>query len=96
MKGNWLNGEAMQWHYWTTPLPNVLSPLMHKMPRWFHDFECRMTLWIEGWPTAVLQLVPLQIARTLVFALYGGLLLMINTTGSYGHLGWLSIFQSAR
>jgi hypothetical protein len=31
-----------------------------------------------------------------VFALYVGLLLMINTTGSYGHLGWLSVVQSAR
>jgi hypothetical protein len=90
---NWKNGEAMSFHYWTTPLPNILSPFFHALPKWFHVLETKATLWVEGWPTAALSLLPFQLGRTAAALLYFGLFAMINTTGSYGHLGLLSVVQ---
>ncbi len=90
---NWRTGEAMSYHYWTSPLPNVLSPYFHALPKWVHVLETKATLLVEGWPTALLQLLPFQLSRTAAAFLYAGLLAVINTTGSYGHLGHLSLVE---
>jgi hypothetical protein len=36
---SWRNGTAMMFHYWTQPLPNPISPYMHRLPRWIHTVE---------------------------------------------------------
>ena len=45
---SWLRGSAMNYHYWTTCLPNPLSPLFHSLPVFVHKIETKMTLLIEG------------------------------------------------
>ncbi len=91
--GNWASGEAMQTHFWTAPLPTVFAPFFHSLPKWVHSTSSKAALWVEGWPTALVQLLPFQAARNFVALLYAAVLLMINTTGSYGFLGILSVMQ---
>jgi hypothetical protein len=82
----------MNFHHWTTPLPNPLSSRFHALPLWFHKVECALTLLVEG-PLSILQLLPWQSCRTASFLLDTGLMLGINASGNYGHLGWLSVTQ---
>jgi hypothetical protein len=88
----WDDLSAMYYHYWTTPLPNPLSPLCHRLPLWFHRLETLISLLIEG-PVAILQLLPWQVCRSICFFLYQGLMTAIVTTGNYGHVGWLTLAQ---
>ncbi len=93
LRGNWTSGLAMQYHYWTQPLPNILSRQMHLLPAWLHKLESYATLVVEGPVTGFLQIF--SFGRLPVFVLYSGLLVAINITGCFGHLGLLSLVQSA-
>lgn len=44
---SWKNLRAMDWHYWTMPLPNPLSPYFHRLPKSIHTLEVIATLIIE-------------------------------------------------
>ena len=52
-----------------------------------------MTLAIEGPLTALLQVLPFRPFRVLAAFLYTSLLIAINVTGCFGHLGLLSLVQ---
>jgi hypothetical protein len=93
LRGNWLTGQAMSFHYWTQPLPNWLSRTFHLLPPWLHGAECFVTLAIEGPLTALLQVLPFRPFRVLAAFLYTSLLIAINVTGCFGHLGLLSLVQ---
>ena len=95
-QGDWHTGKAMSFHYWSQPLPNPLSRFFHSLSASVHKLECRVTLMIEGWPTAIVSLMPGWVGvygRTLAALAYAGLMLMINASGNYGHLGLLSVVQ---
>lgn len=86
---------AMSWHFWTTPLPNPMSSALHALPHIIHRIETIVTLLVEGPVGALLQLSPWAPARWVAFFLYAGLMAAINASGNYGHLGLLSVVQSA-
>jgi hypothetical protein len=39
---SWKDLTAMNYHYWTMPLPNPVSYYMHKLPGWVHAYEVMM------------------------------------------------------
>lgn len=44
---SWKNLTAMNYHYWTQPIPNPLSLYMHRLPQSFHKCESILTHVIE-------------------------------------------------
>lgn len=78
----WADGTALEYHYWTQPLPHLGSYLAHQLPAAFHRLSTAATLAIEG-------IVPFLVfgprrLRRLAFAAFAGLLLLIVLTGNYG------------
>lgn len=45
--GDWRDGSAMGFYYWTAPLPTWVAFYMHHLPAWWHAFESRATLVLE-------------------------------------------------
>lgn len=43
----WRNLTALDFHYFTQPLPNPVSWYMHQLPQWFHKISVLITLIIE-------------------------------------------------
>jgi hypothetical protein len=91
--GTWKELTAMDYHYWTQPLPNAFSSFMHSLPHKFHQVECIITLLVEG-PLAILQFTPWSLTRLIIFFFYVNLMIGINATGNFGHLGWVTVSQS--
>lgn len=56
---SWRNLRAMDYHYFTQPLPNPLSPFMHRLPKFVHTFEVIATFAIEG-PICFLIFLPFE------------------------------------
>ena len=44
---SWKNLTAMNYHYWTQPLPNPVAYFLHKSPEWVHKFSQLLLLFIE-------------------------------------------------
>jgi lipase maturation factor 1 len=88
----WRNGTALEYHYWTQPLPTWTSWYMNQLPGWFQS--------LSVWVTLVLELVvPLLIflprrCRQAAFAGLIGLQILIATTGNYGFFNLLTIALS--
>jgi hypothetical protein len=87
----WRNLTAMNYHYFTQPLPNPISWYAHKLPNWQHKMAVIGTHVVEG-PLAFLAFGN-QFLRLIAFMSFAGLNLMINVTGNYGFLGLLSVIQ---
>jgi len=84
---NWRNLKAMNYHYFTQPIPNPLSFFMHHRSEQFHRIETLATLAVE-------LLVPFLIfgpsfLQPLAFLLLVSLNLMISLTGNYGFFNLL-------
>ena len=44
---NWAHLTALSYHYWTQPLPNMISWYANQLPLWFQRFSCAMVFVIE-------------------------------------------------
>jgi hypothetical protein len=84
----WADLTALSYHYWTQPLPNPLSPFMHRLPLWVHQIGTGFTFAVElgapffiWWP------------RARAWAAFAFILLsaMIFATGNYTFFNILTI-----
>ena len=85
---SWRDFSAMNYHYWTQPLPNPLSAFAHALPEWVHQASVGVTFAIE----LVLPFFMLW-PRARVFAAAGffGISMMILLTGNYTFFNWLTL-----
>jgi len=90
---SWKDLTAMSYHYWTQPLPNPLSPYFHRMPMIVHKIESLLTFITEG-IGAIAVWSPWQFGRMIAFLCFLSILLMINISGNFGHLGLLTMVES--
>jgi predicted DCC family thiol-disulfide oxidoreductase YuxK len=86
---NWRSLRAMDFHYYTQPLPTWTSWYFAQFPRWFHTFSCGTVFFFE-------LLIPLLIftpRRLRLLAFWGIILfqLLIAGTGNYGFFNLLTI-----
>lgn len=85
----WRKLTAMDYHYFTMPIPSRLSKWFHQRPKTFHQIETLFSLLIEG-PTCVMCLMPFAWARWLAAVQFIGLMVMINISGTFCYLGLLT------
>ncbi len=84
----WWNLTALEYHYWTQPLPNPVSWFVHQMPRWFHVMCCALMFGIELIVPFFLFLPRrLRIAAAIVFICFQGVLAL---TGNFAFFNVLS------
>jgi len=86
---NWSHLTALTYHYWTQPLPNVISWYANQLPLWFQKLSCALLLLIE-------IVVPFFIfggrwGRLIAFFGITGLQLLIILTGNYCFFNLLAI-----
>ena len=85
----WINHTALDYHYWTQPLPHPLSPLIHSLPPWFDSISLSAMYFIEiGLPFCFF--LPLYFRR---FAFFGQVLLQLAIlfSGNYGFFNLLTL-----
>ena len=85
----WRNLTALDYHYWTQPIPNAIAWYANQLPDWFQQLSVALMFAIEL-AVPFLFFAP----RRLRFA--GGLLtiglqLLIILTGNYTFFNWLTI-----
>ena len=86
---SWINYTALDFHYWTQPLPHPLSPLVHSLPPWFDSISLNAMYFIEiGLPFCFF--LPSYFRR---FALFGQVLLQLAIlfSGNYGFFNLLTL-----
>ena len=84
----WWDLSALEYHYFTQPLPLATSWFAHHLPAWFHKLSVLLTYGIEMLvPWAALG--PRRI-RLLAFWPLLGLQILIAATGNYGFFNLLS------
>ena len=86
---SWIDCTALNYHYFTQPLPNPLSFFVHQLPKEFHMVSCVLMFIIE-------LIVPFFIffgRRLRVFAAYAfiGLQVLILLSGNYGFFNLLTL-----
>jgi hypothetical protein len=86
---SWWKLTALQYHYWTQPLPSWLSWYTHQLPVWFHQFCVLAMLVIEVLvPFALLASRGPRMIAALSFIF---LQIIIVMTGNYGFFNFLTI-----
>jgi predicted DCC family thiol-disulfide oxidoreductase YuxK len=86
---SWWNLTALEYHYWTQPLPTVLGWWAHQSPEWFRKFSTFFVLFVES-------VVPFFIwaprrVRHVACALLILLQILIALTGNYCFFNLLTI-----
>jgi len=86
---NWAHLTALTYHYWTQPLPNMISWYANQLPLWFQKLSCAILLGIE-------LFIPFLIffgrwPRLIAFFGITGLQLLIILTGNYCFFNLLAI-----
>jgi predicted DCC family thiol-disulfide oxidoreductase YuxK len=86
---SWWNLTALDYHYWTQPLPTVLGWWAHQSPEWFRKFSTFFVLFVES-------VVPFFIwaprrLRHVACALLILLQILIALTGNYCFFNLLTI-----
>ncbi|WP_303721818.1 lipase maturation factor family protein [Malonomonas rubra] len=86
---NWRRLRALDYHYWTQPLPNRLAWYAHQLPRWCQRLSTLGTFFFE-------LLVPLLFLAPAPLRLLGFLLsiafqLMLTASGNFGFFNLLTI-----
>lgn len=85
----WHNLTALNYHYYTQPLPNLIAWLTHQLPDWFHQLSTAFSLGIEiGVP--FLFFLPRR-PRFVGAALAIFLQILIMFTGNYTFFNLLAI-----
>lgn len=87
--GNWRNGTALEYHFFTQPLPTWTSWFAHHLPATLLRIFCYATLFIELIVPFFIWL-PRRVQR-LAFALFVLLQFMIALTGNYGFFNLLTL-----
>jgi hypothetical protein len=78
----WADLSALEYHYWTQPLPHALSHYAHHLPAWWHAFSTFVMFVIEvGLPFLVFGPRRLRQLAGLAFL---SLMAAIVATGNYG------------
>jgi hypothetical protein len=86
----WADLTALQYHYWSQPLPTVLGWYAAQLPTWFQKLSCLAMFAIElGAPFLIW--IPLPWARRAAAAAIGALMLLVGLTGSYGFFNLLTV-----
>ena len=84
----WRDLTAMQFHYWTQPLPSWTSPWMHALPAAVHTLECFGTFVLElAVPFLIFAPGRLRLAAAVAIV---GLQLSVGATGNYGFFNLLT------
>lgn len=92
MDETWWKLTALDYHYWTQPLPTWVSWYAHQLPAWFQKLSVLVTYAIEiALPFLVFAG---RIGRRLVAAGTVFLMLMISWTGNYGFFNLLTVVLS--
>lgn len=86
---SWSALTAMDYHYWTQPLPLPTSYYAALLPHWFHAVETVLVLVSE-------LVVPWFVlfgprARKMAFSTFVALMGLILATGNYGFFNWLTL-----
>jgi hypothetical protein len=88
----WHNLTALQFHYWTQPLPPWTAWYANLLPNWFQQFSVVCVLFAEL-VVPFFFFAPRQL-RKLAFGFTVALQLLIIVTGNYGFFNWLTIVLS--
>jgi predicted DCC family thiol-disulfide oxidoreductase YuxK len=85
----WSNLTALDYHYWTQPLPTPLAWFAAQMPQWFHQISALIMFFIE-------LVVPFMFFMPRRIRFIGAWLtillqVMIILTGNYTFFNWLTI-----
>ena len=85
----WRHLTALTYHYWTQPLPNVISWCIAQAPAWFHKLSALVVFVVEG-------IVPFLIffprpVRRWAFFILAGFQIIILLTGNYCFFNFLTI-----
>lgn len=85
----WLDGTALDWHYFTQPLPTPLAWYAQQLPSWFQ----KISVWGMFFVEMVLPFFLFAPRRLRLFAVAGlvALQILIALTGNYGFFNLLSI-----
>ena len=85
----WADGTALQYHFWTQPLPWWPAWFANLLPEGLLYTACELMLAVELWVPLLLVLprVPRTIGALLLILLQLG----IAATGNYGFFNWLTI-----
>ncbi len=85
----WQSLTALDFHYWTQPLPMVTSWYMAQLPQWFQKFSVVIVLVIEmGTPWLIFG--P-RVLRCIAFAAISLLMMLIGGTGNYNFFNLLTV-----
>jgi lipase maturation factor 1 len=93
MDPNWKNLSAMQYHYFTQPLPNPLSWFFHQFPSWLQELSTLFMFHIELLVPFLLFTTPR--IRAIGAALLALLQILILVSGNYAYFNLLSIILCA-
>ncbi len=85
----WWTWRALDYHYWTQPLPTWTSWYMHQMPAWFHRLSIGFMFYAEL--VAPFFVFGPRVLRRIGFASLVLLQLLITATGNYGFFNLLAI-----
>lgn len=85
----WRNLTALDYHYWTQPIPNPMAWYAAQLPDWFHRLSVAGTFVIEL-AVPFLFFAPRRL-RFVGGALTVALQLLIILTGNYTFFNWLTI-----
>jgi predicted DCC family thiol-disulfide oxidoreductase YuxK len=88
-RNTWLDGTALDFHYFTQPIPVWLSWWMAQLPSWFH----RLSLWGVFFIELVLPFFIFGPRRLRMTAFWGFsfLMILIMATGHYGFFNLLTL-----
>ena len=85
----WIDYTALDFHYWTQPLPHTFSPLVHSLPSWVDWISLNVMYFIE----LVLPFFFFLPKNWRRFALFGQVILQfaILLSGNYGFFNLLTL-----
>ncbi len=85
---SWRDLTAMNYHYFTQPLPNAISWYFYQQPEWFHRFST-VGMYVAELGAPLLILAPRRLRHAGALFMFV-LQLMIGLTGNYGFFNLLT------
>ena len=86
---SWANLSALEYHYWTQPLPTVLAWYANRFPAWVQKLSC-LGMFIIEFVAPVAIFVPRVSMRRAAALSLMGLMVLIAATGNYGFFNALA------
>lgn len=85
----WRSFTALNYHYFTQPIPHLFSWYAQQLPEWFQTFSC-LAMFISEIFMGLMILSPRR-GRLLALPFHVGLQILIVLTGNYCYFNWLTI-----